>query len=126
MIGGVINPMSKDESEELMKQATESADDLYNIRDTYFPSNPNDKITKLQTHSQIALNLLDSIPSVVMIVKTTTLVAITFIKLLPETRYVKSRVEELEIYLGIERVWILRMKLGLQNASVAELAVMEG
>ncbi|KAI7758136.1 hypothetical protein M8C21_010583 [Ambrosia artemisiifolia] len=57
---------ARDEEEkdgsDLMKQATEAADDLYIIRDTYFPSDSNDKINKLQTQSQIALNLLDSIP----------------------------------------------------------------
>ncbi|KAM0012255.1 putative tetratricopeptide repeat protein 5, OB [Helianthus debilis subsp. tardiflorus] len=47
---------------DLMKQATEAADDLYRIRDTYFPSDANDKINKLQSHSQIALNILDSVP----------------------------------------------------------------
>ncbi|XP_022011805.1 tetratricopeptide repeat protein 5 isoform X2 [Helianthus annuus] len=45
-----------------MKQATEAVDDLYRIRDTYFPSDANDKINKLQSQSQIALNLLDSVP----------------------------------------------------------------
>ncbi|KAI7758120.1 hypothetical protein M8C21_010567 [Ambrosia artemisiifolia] len=57
---------ARDEEEkdgsDLMKQATEAADDLYTIRDTYFPSDSNDKINKLQTQSQIAINILDSIP----------------------------------------------------------------
>ncbi|XP_076928264.1 uncharacterized protein LOC143592171 [Bidens hawaiensis] len=48
--------------EDLMQKATEASDDLYRIRDTYFPKDVNDKINKLQTQSQIALNLLDSIP----------------------------------------------------------------
>ncbi|KVH96235.1 hypothetical protein Ccrd_001686 [Cynara cardunculus var. scolymus] len=47
---------------DLMEKAAEAADDLYRIRDTYFPPDPNDKISKLQTQSQVALNLLDSIP----------------------------------------------------------------
>ncbi|KAI3717502.1 hypothetical protein L1987_69158 [Smallanthus sonchifolius] len=59
------NQVSQEEEEDgidLMKKATESADDLYMIRDTYFPSEPNHKIHKLQTQSQIVLNLLDSVP----------------------------------------------------------------
>ncbi|KAI3729375.1 hypothetical protein L6452_18031 [Arctium lappa] len=52
----------EEDASDLMEKATEAADDLYRIRDTYFPSDPNDKISKLQTQSQIALNLLDSIP----------------------------------------------------------------
>ncbi|XP_071703025.1 uncharacterized protein [Rutidosis leptorrhynchoides] len=45
-----------------MKKATEATDDLYNIRDTYFTSDLNKKRSKLQSLSQIALNILDSIP----------------------------------------------------------------
>nr|XP_043606764.1 tetratricopeptide repeat protein 5-like [Erigeron canadensis] len=45
----------------VMKKAAEAAENLYTIRDTYFPLNPDDKISKLQSQSQIALNLLDSI-----------------------------------------------------------------
>lgn len=47
---------------DLMAQVAKAADDLYNIRDTYFPLNPDDKISKLQRHSDLALKLLDSIP----------------------------------------------------------------
>ncbi|KAF7132666.1 hypothetical protein RHSIM_Rhsim09G0101300 [Rhododendron simsii] len=47
----------------VMASAMKAAEDLYNIRDTYFPSNPDDKISRLQAHSDLALNLLDSIPS---------------------------------------------------------------
>ncbi|KAI8525464.1 hypothetical protein RHMOL_Rhmol13G0232400 [Rhododendron molle] len=46
-----------------MALAMKAAEDLYNIRDTYFPSNPDDKISRLQAHSDLALNLLDSTPS---------------------------------------------------------------
>ncbi|KAM0055806.1 putative tetratricopeptide repeat protein 5, OB [Helianthus debilis subsp. tardiflorus] len=52
----------EEDGSDLMKQATEAADDLYRIRDTYFPSDATDKINKLQSHSQIALNILDSVP----------------------------------------------------------------
>lgn len=47
--------------EDLMEKAAKAADELYNIRDTYFPGNPNDKTYKLQTESDLALKLLDSI-----------------------------------------------------------------
>ncbi|MFS8018017.1 hypothetical protein Hanom_Chr15g01387191 [Helianthus anomalus] len=52
----------EEDGSDLIKQATEAADDLYRIRDTYFPSDTNDKINKLQSQSQIALNILDSLP----------------------------------------------------------------
>ncbi|MFS8018014.1 hypothetical protein Hanom_Chr15g01387151 [Helianthus anomalus] len=52
----------EEDGSDLIKQATEAADDLYRIRDTYFPSDANDKINKLQSQSQIALNILDSLP----------------------------------------------------------------
>ncbi|KAK1423109.1 hypothetical protein QVD17_18404 [Tagetes erecta] len=52
----------QEEVSDSMNQATEAADELYRIRDTYFTSDANDKINKLQSQSQIALNLLDSIP----------------------------------------------------------------
>ncbi|XP_062111039.1 uncharacterized protein LOC133822651 [Humulus lupulus] len=51
------------ERDDPMAKATRAADDLYHLRDTYFPPNPDDKISKLQVHSDLALNLLDSIPS---------------------------------------------------------------
>lgn len=50
------------DASDLMENATEATNDLYTIRDTYFPSDPNEKTSKLQTQSQIALNLLDSVP----------------------------------------------------------------
>ncbi|KAK9064580.1 hypothetical protein SSX86_015962 [Deinandra increscens subsp. villosa] len=66
MIGAMSrqNHVNKEEEggSDLMRKATEAADDLYRMRDTYFPSDSNDKTYKLQTQSQIALNLLDSIP----------------------------------------------------------------
>ncbi|XP_047307933.1 tetratricopeptide repeat protein 5-like [Impatiens glandulifera] len=46
-----------------MEKVVKAAEDLYKIRDTYFPLNPQDKITKLQDESDLVLKLLDSIPS---------------------------------------------------------------
>ncbi|KAJ7943058.1 Tetratricopeptide repeat protein 5 [Quillaja saponaria] len=45
-----------------LAKATRAAEDLYHLRDTYFPANPDDKISKLQQQSDLALKLLDSIP----------------------------------------------------------------
>ncbi|KAJ6905746.1 hypothetical protein NC652_023490 [Populus alba x Populus x berolinensis] len=53
------------EGEDIWAKATKAADDLYIMRDTYFPPNPLDKISKLQSQSNLSLNLLDSIPLVV-------------------------------------------------------------
>ncbi|KAL9242000.1 hypothetical protein vseg_016047 [Gypsophila vaccaria] len=39
-----------------------ATDNLYIIRDTFFPRNPDDKLSKLLHESQHCLNLLDSIP----------------------------------------------------------------
>ncbi|KAJ6982066.1 tetratricopeptide repeat protein 5-like [Populus alba x Populus x berolinensis] len=50
------------EGEDIWAKATKAADDLYILRDTYFPPNPLDKISKLQSQSDLSLNLLDSIP----------------------------------------------------------------
>ncbi|KAF2317838.1 hypothetical protein GH714_041153 [Hevea brasiliensis] len=50
------------DGEDLWATVARAADDLYALRDTYFPSNPLDKISKLQTQSDLSLSLLDSIP----------------------------------------------------------------
>ncbi|KAB5538119.1 hypothetical protein DKX38_015652 [Salix brachista] len=50
------------QGEDIWGKATKAADDLYILRDTYFPPNPLDKISKLQSQSDLSLNLLDSIP----------------------------------------------------------------
>ncbi|CAN6483185.1 unnamed protein product [Victoria cruziana] len=42
-----------------ISMATKAADDLYVLRDTYFPSDPGDKISALQQQADIALRLLD-------------------------------------------------------------------
>ncbi|KAK8628495.1 hypothetical protein V6N13_009083 [Hibiscus sabdariffa] len=44
-------------------KARKVADDLYEIRDTFYPQNPDDKTSKLQHESDLALKLLDSIPA---------------------------------------------------------------
>ncbi|MFQ6648431.1 hypothetical protein Gotur_020769 [Gossypium turneri] len=51
------------EEEDVWAKATKVADDLYEIRDTFFPQNADDKTSKLQHESDLALNLLDSIPA---------------------------------------------------------------
>ncbi|KAL3501820.1 hypothetical protein ACH5RR_036269 [Cinchona calisaya] len=48
--------------EDLLEKAAKAADELYNIRDTYFPADPNDKLSKLQTESDLVLQTLNSIP----------------------------------------------------------------
>ncbi|XP_071926736.1 uncharacterized protein [Coffea arabica] len=48
--------------EDLLAKAAKAADELYNIRDTYFPADPNDKISKLQAESDLVLQTLNSIP----------------------------------------------------------------
>lgn len=50
------------EMEELFGEARRAADDLYQLRDTYFPANPAEKISELQRKSDLALSLLDSLP----------------------------------------------------------------
>ncbi|KAM4084911.1 hypothetical protein ACB094_08G168600 [Castanea mollissima] len=50
------------EAEDPMGKATIAVEDLYHIQDTYFPTNPDDKISELQKESDLALNLLDSVP----------------------------------------------------------------
>ncbi|KAJ0971604.1 hypothetical protein J5N97_019563 [Dioscorea zingiberensis] len=47
---------------QVMQRAAEAADELYRVRDTYFPKDPDEKITKLQALADSALCLLDSLP----------------------------------------------------------------
>ncbi|KAF9594055.1 hypothetical protein IFM89_027029 [Coptis chinensis] len=54
---------NEDEDEDVMKKVTLLTEDLYHLRDTYFPVDPQEKISKLQNHVNFALSLLDSIPS---------------------------------------------------------------
>lgn len=53
------NP-SEDVENPLIK-ASIATDNLYQIRDTFYPENPDDKTSKLHQQSQYCLNLLDSI-----------------------------------------------------------------
>jgi hypothetical protein len=55
--------MSNQAEEDPMAKATIAVEDLYNIRDTYFPANLDEKNSKLQKESDLALKLLDSVPS---------------------------------------------------------------
>lgn len=54
--------LKHEEAEKIMEKAAKATDELYTIRDTYFPLNPNDKIITLQSKSDLALQILDSIP----------------------------------------------------------------
>ncbi|KAL2542451.1 Uncharacterized protein Adt_03429 [Abeliophyllum distichum] len=49
-------------AQDLFAEASKAANELYNIRETYFPPNPDDKSSKLLTESTLALQLLDAIP----------------------------------------------------------------
>jgi len=48
--------------EALLVKAAKSTDELYLLRDTFFPQNPHDRTSKLQQHSDLILTLLDSVP----------------------------------------------------------------
>ncbi|KAK4792675.1 hypothetical protein SAY86_023110 [Trapa natans] len=54
--------MSSTVGGDLMAEAIEAANNLYIVRDTYFPSDPQDKLSKLRMESDAALKLLDSVP----------------------------------------------------------------
>ncbi|KAL8143248.1 hypothetical protein V2J09_016280, partial [Rumex salicifolius] len=47
---------------DLLGKATKATEDLYIVRDTFFPVNPDAKISILKQDSDICLNLLDSVP----------------------------------------------------------------
>lgn len=51
-----------EEEEALLVKAAKSTDELYLLRDTFFPQNPDDRTSKLQQHSDLILTLLDSVP----------------------------------------------------------------
>ncbi|KAL9683307.1 hypothetical protein QQ045_015127 [Rhodiola kirilowii] len=51
-----------DGAEEVLSKTRQAVEELYRIRDTYFPQNPEDKIAKLRHESDLALRILDSIP----------------------------------------------------------------
>ncbi|KAM1722087.1 hypothetical protein ACFX11_020857 [Malus domestica] len=48
--------------DDALAKAARAAEALYLLRDTYFPADPDDKISRLNADSDLALNLLDSIP----------------------------------------------------------------
>ncbi|XP_004300934.1 PREDICTED: tetratricopeptide repeat protein 5-like [Fragaria vesca subsp. vesca] len=50
------------ENDDALEKAGSATEALYSTRDTYFPANPDDKIARLKSESDLALNLLDSIP----------------------------------------------------------------
>ncbi|XP_045790729.1 tetratricopeptide repeat protein 5-like [Trifolium pratense] len=52
----------EEEEEEALSRAAKSTDELYLLRDTYYPQNPHDRISSLQQLSDLILNLLDSVP----------------------------------------------------------------
>ncbi|XP_028758159.1 tetratricopeptide repeat protein 5 [Neltuma alba] len=54
--------MSSPSAEHSLTKAAKLVEDLYHIRDTYFPENQDDKISKLREQSDFALKFLDSIP----------------------------------------------------------------
>ncbi|KAF6137349.1 hypothetical protein GIB67_036386 [Kingdonia uniflora] len=51
------------EGRDVMVKATNAAENLYILRDTFFPADPQEKTSKLQTQADLALKLLDSIPT---------------------------------------------------------------
>ncbi|KAL0380833.1 UNVERIFIED_CONTAM: Tetratricopeptide repeat protein 5 [Sesamum angustifolium] len=53
---------SRGDAEDLFAEASKAVDLLYNIRDAYFPTNPDEKTSKLLMESNLALQLLDKIP----------------------------------------------------------------
>ncbi|KAJ8570215.1 hypothetical protein K7X08_006792 [Anisodus acutangulus] len=54
--------MSIPTGDNLFSPATTAADDLYSFRDNYFPLNPEERVSKLQNQSDLALQILDTIP----------------------------------------------------------------
>ncbi|MCD7451827.1 hypothetical protein HAX54_013540 [Datura stramonium] len=49
--------------EDLFAKAAAAADDLYIFRDNYFPLTPEERVSKLQSQSDLALQILDTIPT---------------------------------------------------------------
>lgn len=50
-------------ADDLLAEALKATDDLYDVRDTYFSANPDEKASKLLGKANLALQLLDEIPS---------------------------------------------------------------
>ncbi|XP_022980032.1 tetratricopeptide repeat protein 5-like [Cucurbita maxima] len=53
--------MCSEVKEETFDKATAAVEELYHIRDTFFPVNPDDKLSKLRELSDLAVKILDSI-----------------------------------------------------------------
>ncbi|CAH9108920.1 unnamed protein product [Cuscuta europaea] len=53
---------NREDEEDVFTKAAEAADELYKIRESFYPVNPDEKTTILQTKSDLALQLLDEIP----------------------------------------------------------------
>ncbi|XP_038891369.1 tetratricopeptide repeat protein 5-like [Benincasa hispida] len=54
--------MCSEAKEDTFDKATAAVEELYHIRDTFFPVNPDDKTSKFRELSDLALKILDSIP----------------------------------------------------------------
>ena len=48
--------------DDALAKTARAVEALYLLRDTYFSADPDDKISRLNIDSDLALNLLDSIP----------------------------------------------------------------
>ncbi|XP_051122249.1 uncharacterized protein LOC127245423 [Andrographis paniculata] len=64
MMSSEIDPQGSnaDELEHLFAEASQAVDALYTTRDTYFPTNPDDKTSRLLAQSNLSLQFLDEIP----------------------------------------------------------------
>lgn len=58
-----MSSASRVDDQDMVARAVLATDNLYLLRDTYFPENPDEKISKLRREADLALKLLDSIPS---------------------------------------------------------------
>ncbi|KAL3824119.1 hypothetical protein ACJIZ3_020148 [Penstemon smallii] len=56
-----MSTVGRENAEDLFAEVSKAADGLYTIRDTYFPTNPDEKTSQLLTLSNLALQLLDKI-----------------------------------------------------------------
>ncbi|VFQ64874.1 unnamed protein product [Cuscuta campestris] len=50
------------DEDDLFSKASEAADELYKIRERFYPANPDEKASILESKSDLALQLLDAIP----------------------------------------------------------------
>ncbi|KAL3731394.1 hypothetical protein ACJRO7_028296 [Eucalyptus globulus] len=54
--------MSSQPEVSLLTATAEATEDLHRVQDTYFPSSPEDRLSRLRDESSSVLKLLDSIP----------------------------------------------------------------